>query len=431
MDGKRERAPLRYCDGDRINDRYQISCVLGGGGYSVVYEAYDEYLDEVIALKIFAPNYGFDPVRREIQALRRLNHPNVVQVIDVGLIDSDPQQWYMKLELLKGPTLRQTLDDSGPLTAPDVAIVGRQLLTALCEIHPNGRRIAALKQKGELSIEEYAELQTLQSSGLLHRDIKPENILHAADSIKLIDFNLATPVGAPVDTRSHTPDYSPSLLALERWDVHPDIHAAAVTLFELLEGRKPDRQTVDSMKRQPERLHGPRGFVEFIERSLDHGGFATASDMLDAFEALQWDEAPTSNRRSLDTDDSRDESVLLRFKPGAIVSGLITSVTGFGAFVDLDGTEGLIHVSQISWAYVRSPHDVLAVGDEVEAVVLEADDARSRVALSMKELQPDPWIEFALADEGGRHPKGCRGQSRSVRRICFTLRGCPRAGARE
>jgi predicted RNA-binding protein with RPS1 domain/tRNA A-37 threonylcarbamoyl transferase component Bud32 len=396
-----ERAPLRYRQDDRITNRYVIRGILGGGGYSAVYEAYDEYLDETIALKVFAPNYGFDPVRREIQALRRLSHPSVVQVIDVGRIETEPPQWFMKLEFVVGRTLRETLDEAGPLAASDVRSIGLQLLSALCEIHPNGRRIADLSQKPELSAEEFNELQDLQSSGVLHRDIKPENILHDGDTITIIDFNLATPVGARVDTRSHTPDYSPSLLALERWDVHPDLHAAAVTLFELLEGRKPDRKLLDSPGSDPGGMHGPAGFLDFVRRSLSVGGFATARDMLEAFEDLPWEQSPASERPPLESEVPSEGALLARFQPGQVVRGRVRSMTDFGVFVDLGDVEGMVHVSQISWAYVQRPQDVLQIDDEVEAVVVEVDESRNRIGLSVKELQPDPWIAFTSSQRVG------------------------------
>jgi small subunit ribosomal protein S1 len=71
--------------------------------------------------------------------------------------------------------------------------------------------------------------------------------------------------------------------------------------------------------------------------------------------------------------------------------GTVTSITNFGAFVDLGGADGLIHVSELSWGRVDNPRQVIKVGDELEVYVLDVDQQRKRIALSLKKLQPDPW----------------------------------------
>lgn len=87
---------------------------------------------------------------------------------------------------------------------------------------------------------------------------------------------------------------------------------------------------------------------------------------------------------------------LLRcLEPGVKVSGSISNLTAFGAFVDLGGVEGLIHVSEISWGRVRHPADALCVGERIEAVVLSVDPDQGRIALSLKALKPDPWESLA------------------------------------
>jgi small subunit ribosomal protein S1 len=88
--------------------------------------------------------------------------------------------------------------------------------------------------------------------------------------------------------------------------------------------------------------------------------------------------------------------VLSSLGPGDRVTGKVTNITRFGVFVDLGGIEGLIHVSELSWGRVRHPSDVVDVGDELEVQVLSVDPDQGRVALSLKELQPDPW---ATVDE--------------------------------
>ena len=77
--------------------------------------------------------------------------------------------------------------------------------------------------------------------------------------------------------------------------------------------------------------------------------------------------------------------------PGIHIRGVVTNITEFGVFVDLGGVEGLIHVSELSWGRVRHPNEVAKVGDTVEAFVIQVDQERSRIALSLKRLIPNPW----------------------------------------
>ena len=77
--------------------------------------------------------------------------------------------------------------------------------------------------------------------------------------------------------------------------------------------------------------------------------------------------------------------------PGKRVCGIVTNITDFGVFVDLGGVEGLIHVSELSWGRVRHPTEVAKVGESVQAYVIQVDQDRSRIALSIKRLIPNPW----------------------------------------
>ncbi len=77
--------------------------------------------------------------------------------------------------------------------------------------------------------------------------------------------------------------------------------------------------------------------------------------------------------------------------PGKRVCGIVTNITEFGVFVDLGGVEGLIHVSELSWGRVRHPAEVTKVGETVQAFVIQVDQERSRIALSLKRLIPNPW----------------------------------------
>ena len=83
--------------------------------------------------------------------------------------------------------------------------------------------------------------------------------------------------------------------------------------------------------------------------------------------------------------------LLAALQPSERVQGTVTNITRFGVFVDLGGVEGLIHVSELSWGRVRHPADVVTCGQELEVQVLTVDREQGRVALSLKELLPDPW----------------------------------------
>ncbi len=85
------------------------------------------------------------------------------------------------------------------------------------------------------------------------------------------------------------------------------------------------------------------------------------------------------------------ESLLESLHEGDVRQGVVSSLAAFGAFVDLGGTDGLIHVSELAWYRVERPSDILQVGQEVEVYVLRVDPHRGRVGLSLKKLQPDPW----------------------------------------
>ena len=96
-----------------------------------------------------------------------------------------------------------------------------------------------------------------------------------------------------------------------------------------------------------------------------------------------------------ETQKEQREEFLDLLKPGERRKGVISSVVNFGAFVDLGGMDGLIHVSELSWKHVSHPSDVVTIGDEVDIEVLEVDLDRERISLSLKATQADPWQEFA------------------------------------
>ena len=99
-----------------------------------------------------------------------------------------------------------------------------------------------------------------------------------------------------------------------------------------------------------------------------------------------------SRRELIETQrQQKRQEVLDTVKVGSVVRGVVKSITDYGVFVDLDGLDGLVHVTDISWKRVSHPGDVLKVGEEVEVVVTEIDREKERVSLSMKKLHGNPW----------------------------------------
>ena len=85
------------------------------------------------------------------------------------------------------------------------------------------------------------------------------------------------------------------------------------------------------------------------------------------------------------------QQVLESYGEGDVVEGQISNIVDFGAFVDLDGMDGLIHISELSWSHVNHPSEVLEIGQDVKVKVLDIDRERQRISLGLKQTQSDPW----------------------------------------
>jgi small subunit ribosomal protein S1 len=99
------------------------------------------------------------------------------------------------------------------------------------------------------------------------------------------------------------------------------------------------------------------------------------------------------SRRAVLEDERKEQrqQILDRLNPGDVVDGTISNIVDFGAFVDLDGMDGLIHISELSWSHVNHPSEVLEIGQEVKVKVLDIDRERQRISLGLKQTQSDPW----------------------------------------
>lgn len=86
--------------------------------------------------------------------------------------------------------------------------------------------------------------------------------------------------------------------------------------------------------------------------------------------------------------------IISSLHPGDVVTGTVTNITDFGVFIDLGGIEGLAHVSELSWGKVSHPRELILVGQEIRALILNVNEANSRIGLSIKQLQPNPWEQI-------------------------------------
>ncbi|MEO8037919.1 MAG: 30S ribosomal protein S1 [Betaproteobacteria bacterium] len=111
-----------------------------------------------------------------------------------------------------------------------------------------------------------------------------------------------------------------------------------------------------------------------------------------------------SRRAVVEASQGEERQKLLEtLHEGAVVKGIVKNITDYGAFVDLGGIDGLLHITDLAWRRVKHPSEILAVGDEVEAKVLKFDQEKNRVSLGLKQLGEDPWVGL-----GRRYPTGTR-----------------------
>jgi len=290
-------AARQYAPGDEIDGRFEVLELLGTGGFSRVYRVVDLVEGEQRAFKLFENAAGYEAVRREIGALRKVHHPNIVTVFWAD--KTSDGDWYLVSEFIEGELLEEYTSGGRHLRDREAIDVTLDVLDALVAIHPDSVRLSELEEKrqnGELSQDEYYEMQDLQEHGLVHRDIKPNNIMLTRHGAKLLDFNIASRVGDPVKTLSGTPPYQAPDADYTRWDVTTDLFAVGVVLYELLcNGEHPypgGKPMVGEQVRDPRSIRPDLGgeLTKFLVKACapDRAErFATAHEMKEALEEVR------------------------------------------------------------------------------------------------------------------------------------------------
>jgi len=114
----------------------------------------------------------------------------------------------------------------------------------------------------------------------------------------------------------------------------------------------------------------------------------------------------SERQASTETRESMKERVIDDLKEGEVKTGRVTSLADFGVFVNINGADGLVHLSEISWDHINHPNEVLKVGQEVKVKVISVDREKKRIGLSIRQLQSDPWDQKAANFQVGQLVEG-------------------------
>lgn len=135
--------------------------------------------------------------------------------------------------------------------------------------------------------------------------------------------------------------------------------------------------------------------IEFCQKEnaeIDFEAYVGKTINLKIIECAPQDDRVVFSERAATTESGKRTKLFGSLCEGKVVQGVVTNITDFGAFIDLGGAEGLIHISELSWGRVTHPSQILKIGNTIEAQVLGLSAERCRVALSLKRLKPNPWL---------------------------------------
>jgi tetratricopeptide (TPR) repeat protein len=262
--------------GRRLAGRYDILSELGRGGMSQVYKARDAELDELVAVKTLKSGEEEERLLREVQICRRITHPNVVRVFDLGRFQGGI---FVTMELLEGQRLDTLIDAERPLPLARVRAILAEIAAGLREAH---------------------------GLGVIHRDLKPSNVILTAQRVKILDFGIARMAG--IDSRLTqtglvvgSPMYmSPEQLQGTALDGRTDLYSLGILAYALITGREPflgasasavALQHLQSPPPDPRRFRPdlPAAWPAFLDRLLAKRAadrYASAQEVLDALQAL-------------------------------------------------------------------------------------------------------------------------------------------------
>ncbi|BBY35277.1 serine/threonine protein kinase [Mycolicibacter minnesotensis] len=243
--------------GALLDGRYRVGTRIATGGTSTVYRGVDERLDRPVAVKVMDLRYAGDQqfltrFQLEARAVARLKDPGLVAVYDQGFgTPRDPGQPFLVMELVEGGTLRELLNERGPMPPHAVAAVLRPVLGALGIAH---------------------------RAGLVHRDIKPENILISDDGdVKVVDFGLVRAIAAAGITSTNvilgTAAYlSPEQVRDGNAGPASDVYSVGVLAYELLTGHTPfsgDSALTVAYQRLDHDVPPPSAAIEGVPAAFD------------------------------------------------------------------------------------------------------------------------------------------------------------------
>jgi eukaryotic-like serine/threonine-protein kinase len=362
--------------GELIGGRYEVEDLVGTGGMSSVYRARDNVLERQVALKILHDHFSSDPeyverFRREARAIARLNHPNIVTVIDRGELD---RHQFIVFEHVAGENLKDVVRRRGPLPVDEAVAFTTQVAQGLAFAHAHG---------------------------VVHRDVKPQNILIDENgTAKVTDFGIAravdpgeglTETGTVLGTSGYI---APEQASGRRVDARSDQYSLGVVLYELLTGELPysgDNVMAVAMKHLHEPVPRVRDRRRDVPASVDaivsramakrpEDRFPSTDDMVAALEAAQdgiasdLSEGATGVMRRA---DGRGGRAPRRRRVSPLVAALLVVAAGAVALVFLltrnNGGSGAASVGSVKLTAIGD-YDPQGDGSEHPEAVARATD---------------------------------------------------------